>query len=52
MTLKHLVLKYDELVIDLWKGDHCKAEYLAINPLGQIPTIVDGDNILAQRLSL
>ena len=29
--------------LDLGRGDHKQAEYLAINPLGKIPALIDPD---------
>ena len=29
--------------VDFKAGDHKKADFLALNPLGQIPTLKDGD---------
>jgi glutathione S-transferase len=34
--------------IDLFKGDHKKPFYLAVNPCGQVPTLVDGDFRLSE----
>lgn len=36
-------IDYDYVKVDLFKGDHKRPEYLAINPRGQVPTLVDGD---------
>ncbi len=30
-------------IVDLFKGEHRQAPYLAINPSGQVPTLEDGD---------
>jgi GSH-dependent disulfide-bond oxidoreductase len=38
--------------LDLDRGDQKKAEYLAINPLGKIPTLIDPDGPGGQRLVL
>lgn len=36
-------LAYEYHQVDLFKGAHKQPEFLAINPRGQVPTLVDGD---------
>jgi glutathione S-transferase len=36
-------LEYELRNVDMGKGEHRSAEYLAINPNHQVPTLVDGD---------
>ncbi|MFO1427632.1 MAG: glutathione S-transferase N-terminal domain-containing protein [Steroidobacteraceae bacterium] len=43
IMLEETALPYRVVRYDLVKGEHLKAEYLAINPVGRIPTIVDHD---------
>jgi GSH-dependent disulfide-bond oxidoreductase len=43
ITLEELGLPYEVHVINLMAGDQKKPEYLAINPNGRIPAIVDRD---------
>ena len=42
-TLEELEMPYKVIEIDIMKGDQKEANYLAINPNGRIPTIVDHD---------
>lgn len=42
-VLKHLGLQVEEHVIDLAKGQQKAPEFLAINPNGKVPALVDGD---------
>jgi glutathione S-transferase len=39
-------LQFDELKLDLFSGDQLKPEYLAINPNGVVPSLVDNGNII------
>jgi glutathione S-transferase len=41
--LEELSVPYEQISIDLQSGEGQKPEYLAINPLGKVPSIVDGD---------
>lgn len=43
---KQLDLKISLRDTDVYKGQGQEPEYLAINPLGKIPTLIDGDFIL------
>ncbi len=46
-TLHHVGRTDIELeVIDLMKGAHKAPEYLALNPNGKVPTLVDGETVL------
>lgn len=41
-----------EKVLDLMSGEHKGAAYLAINPNGQVPTLVDGDFRMAESSAI
>lgn len=41
--LEELNLPYEFVLLDLQAGEHRKPEYLAINPMGKVPAIVDDD---------
>lgn len=47
-------LPYDSVVIDVRPPASAQrtAEYLAINPLGLVPSLVDGANVLTQSLAI
>lgn len=34
---------YEYVMLDMQAGEHRQAEFLAINPMGKVPAIVDGD---------
>ena len=43
LLLNLLGLEFEETVVDLQAGDNRTEAFLALNPRGQIPTLVDGD---------
>jgi GST-like protein len=43
LFLEEAGLSYEPVAVDTRKGEQFKSEYLAINPNGKVPTIVDGD---------
>ncbi len=52
LLLELLNLDYEWVPIDLLKGEHKSPEYLALNPFGQVPTLVDGDVTLADAQAI
>ena len=44
--LEETGLEYEPMLVDLLNAEHMSAQYLAINPNHQIPTLVDGDTRL------
>ena len=46
LMLKELGLEYEEIEVDLLAGEHKQAEFLKINPFGQVPALTDGDNTI------
>ena len=48
LVARHLDLTLDEELVDLAKGAHRKPAYLALNPNGKVPTLVDGDLKLSE----
>ena len=43
LVVHHLGLKVEEELVDLTKGAQKQPAYLALNPNGKVPTLVDGD---------
>ncbi len=41
--LEEVGIPYEAKLVDMMKGEHVSAEFLAINPNHQVPTLVDGD---------
>ena len=46
--LEEVGADYEIRHIDFQKGDHKSPEFLAINPMGKIPTIVVGDTVITE----
>ena len=46
--LAEIGLNYDSQTLDLQKGDQYDADYLALNPNAVVPTLIDGDLVLAE----
>ena len=44
--LEELDLPYEFVLLDMAAGEHRQSEFLALNPMGKVPTIVDGDLVL------
>jgi glutathione S-transferase len=52
LTAAVLGLQLEEKLVDLARGEHRSPEYLAINPNGAIPTLVDGDFVLTESRAI
>jgi len=46
--LAEIGLEYEQVLINLSKGEQYTPEYLALNPDGVVPTLVDGDLVIAE----
>jgi len=47
LMLSMLGLPHELLDVNLLQGEHRRAEHLALNPLGQVPVLVDGAQVLS-----
>jgi len=52
MTAALLGMRLEEERLDFGKGEHKNAEYLALNPNGAVPTLVDGDFVLTESRAI
>jgi len=43
-VLREAGIGYEPVTVDLPGGEHKKPEFLAINPYGKLPVLVDGEN--------
>jgi glutathione S-transferase len=52
LMLSLINIKYEWMRVDLMKGEQKLPEYLAMNPLGQVPLLVDGEIQLADAQAI
>ncbi len=52
LTAAVLGLELEEKKLDFAKGEHKSPEYLALNPNGAVPTLVDGDLVLTESRAI
>ncbi|MFM6190765.1 glutathione S-transferase family protein [Planktothrix sp.] len=41
--LEEIGVPYEFILLDMTAGEHLKPEFLAINPIGKVPAIIEGD---------
>jgi len=47
-----LGIPYQSVAVDFSKGEHRSEQFLRINPMGQVPALVDGDFTLAESMAI
>ncbi|XP_073269755.1 glutathione S-transferase 2-like [Primulina huaijiensis] len=52
VALKLKGLDYDYIAINLLKGEHKSPEFLKLNPVGQVPVLIDGDIVIADSFAI
>ena len=52
LTAAVLGIELEEQKLDFAKGEHKNPEYLALNPNGAVPTLVDGDYVLTESRAI
>lgn len=52
LLLSLLGLEYEWIKVDLMKGAHKAPEFLALNPFGQVPLLMDGEVVLADAQAI
>jgi glutathione S-transferase len=50
--LRELDLDHEYVQVDLTKGEHRRPEFLAVNPAGKLPVLVDGDFVLTESVAI
>lgn len=51
-TLQELGVDFQPITVNLPKGEHRSPQFLAINPAGKIPVLVDGDVVLTESVAI
>ena len=51
-ALEELGVPFEKVRVDISKGEQKKPEFLAINPMGKVPAMVDGDAKLFESLGI
>jgi glutathione S-transferase len=50
--LSELDLDFEFIQVDLTKGEHRRPEFVAVNPAGKVPVLVDGDFVLTESVAI
>src|SRR5438132_37126 len=51
-TLRELDVEFEFISVDPTKGEHRRPEFLAVNPAGKLPVLVDGDFVLTESVAI
>jgi glutathione S-transferase len=51
-TLQELGVDFEAETVNLIKGEHRRPEFLALNPAGKLPVLVDGDLVLTESVAI
>jgi len=51
-VLREAGIGYEPVTVDLPGGEHKKPEFLAINPYGKLPVLVDGDGTVTESAAI
>jgi glutathione S-transferase len=51
-TLQELGVPFEAVTVNMLAGEHRKPEFLAINPAGKIPVLVDDDAVLTESIAI
>jgi glutathione S-transferase len=52
LLLSLLGIEYEWVKVDLMKGEHKSAEFLALNPFGQVPVLMDEGTVFADAQAI
>jgi glutathione S-transferase len=48
--LQELGVDFESITVNLAAGEHCRPEFLKINPAGKVPVLVDDDLVLTESV--
>lgn len=51
-TLQELEIDFEAVSVNLMTGEHRRPEFLAVNPAGKVPALVDGDIVLTESVAI
>jgi glutathione S-transferase len=51
-TLAELRVPYETVTVDIFKSEQRSPAFLAINPAGKLPVLVDGDRVLTESVAI
>jgi glutathione S-transferase len=51
-ALEEADAEYEYRLVDLGRGDGRSADYLAVNPTGKVPTLVDAEMVITESLAI
>jgi glutathione S-transferase len=51
-VLQELGVEFEAITVKLRAGDHRKPAFLAINPTGKLPALVDGEHIITESVAI
>ncbi len=51
-TLQELGVDFEAATVNLLAGEHRRPDFLAVNPAGKIPVLVDGDLVLTESVAI
>jgi glutathione S-transferase len=51
-TLQELGVDFESVTVNLIAGEHRRPEFLALNPAGKLPVLVDGDLVLTESVAI
>lgn len=51
-TLQELGVDFESVQVNLMKGEHCRPEFLKLNPAGKLPVLIDGDQVLTESAAI
>jgi glutathione S-transferase len=50
--LQELGVDFESITVNLVAGEHCRPEFLKINPAGRVPVLVDDDLVLTESVAI